>query len=379
MLVCCPYVKDGLRPMRFLLALILAFAFATGAVAQETPKSVLMLDTGGHMAVIKDIAFTPDGRQLVSASDDKTIRVWDLATGKTVRTLRGESAPGDTGKIHAMALSPDGKWLAAGGLLAGENRDAVRLYDFASGRLVALLKGHENVVLGLAFSPDGRHLISGSSDTTAIIWDTGSASGAGIGSGADAGAGSPSRAAVETRRPEHRLRGHRDHIYAVGFTPDGARAVTGSDDHDLRLWRVADGGEIARMTGHGDKVRSLAVAPDGTIASGDASGEIRLWDGGTGAFRKVLARQGTMVGSLSVSPDGKRLLSGVGTGGDGFRCHVYDLASGQETVTYSGHDNIVLATAISPDGRWAATGGGANNEIHLWDLASVAPAPTASR
>ena len=315
---------------------------------------LLMLDTGGHMALINAIAFTPDGGQLVSASEDKTIRVWDLATGKTVRTIRGESAPGDQGKIYAMALSPDGKWLAAGGFFdgPGDARNAIRLYDFASGRLVALLKGHENVVSGLAFSSDGRHLISGSGDFTAIIWDTGSPSGAG----------------VETRRPEHRLRGHGDHIYAVGFTPDGARAVTGSNDHELRLWRVADGGEIARMPGHGDKVVSLAVAPDGTIASGDDSGEIRLWDGGTGAFGKVLARQGTDIGSLSVSPDGKRLLSGVGTGPH--HCHVYDLASGQEVVTYSGHDNIVIATAISPDGHWAATGGGGNSEIHLWDLAS---------
>ena len=134
------------------------------------------------------------------------------------------------------------------------------------------------------------------------------------------------------------------------------------------------------MTGHSDKVRSLAVAPDGHRLGG-WSGEIRLWDGATGAFRKVLARQGTAVGSLSVSPDGKRLLSGAGEGSEGTHCHVYDLASGEETVTYSGHDNIVLATAISPDGRWAATGGGDNRGIHLWDLASGEPAaaPTASR
>ena len=70
------------------------------------------------MAMIRSIAFTPDGRQLVSASDDKTIRVWDLASGKTVRTIRGESAPGHAGKVYAMALSPDGKWLAAGGWMA---------------------------------------------------------------------------------------------------------------------------------------------------------------------------------------------------------------------------------------------------------------------
>ena len=84
----------------------------------------------------------------------------------------------------------------------------------------------------------------------------------------------------------HRLEGHKAEINAVGFSPDGSRAVTGSFDHDLRLWRVADGKEIARMTGHGDKVQSLAVALDGTIASGDWSGEIRLWDprGAMGAF-----------------------------------------------------------------------------------------------
>jgi WD40 repeat protein len=223
-------------------------------------------------------------------------------------------------------------------------RHAIRLYDFASGRLVGLLKGHENVVLGLAFSPDGRHLISGSADRTAILWD------------------------VETRRLEHRLTGHGDDIYAVGFTPDSQRAVTGSFDHDLRLWRVADGGQVARMTGHGDKVRSLAVAPDGAIVSGDKSGEIRRWDGVTGGADKLLARQGTSVGSLSVSPDGKRLLSGVGSVPT--NCHVYDLASGREIVSYSGHDNVVIATAISPDGRWAATGGGNAREIHLWELAT---------
>ena len=81
---------------------------------------------------------------------------------------------------------------------------------------------------------------------------------------------------------------------------------------------MADGKEIAHMTGHGDKVRSLAVAPDGTIASGDWSGEIRLWDGRDGRFLRMLARQRTAVGSLSFSPDGKLLLSGTGKG-DGWQ------------------------------------------------------------
>jgi len=94
---------------------IFACIFMAGARTAAEERPILQLDTGGHMAIIKGLAFTPDGRQLVSASDDKTIRVWDLAGGKTVRTIRGESAPGDAGKVYAMALSPDGKWLAVGG------------------------------------------------------------------------------------------------------------------------------------------------------------------------------------------------------------------------------------------------------------------------
>ena len=346
--------------------------------ARAEPKDVpiLQLDTGGHMAKIKGIASTADGRQLVSASDDKTIRVWDSASGKTVRAIRGESAPGHAGKVFAMALSPDGKLLAEGGYMApfnGENHievGTIRLYEFASGKLVALLMGHTAVVNGLAFSPDGSKLISGQGgqNAFAIIWDTGLRAGS----------------FVAEPKLLHRLEGHKDDIYAVGFSPDGSRAVTGSYDHDLRLWRVTDGKQIAHMTGHGDKVQSLAVAPDGTIATSDWSGEIRLRDSGSGGgaserdgrFLRVLARQRTGVGSLSFSPDGKLLLSSCWRDCNSvFADKVYDAASGKEIATYTGHDNIVLATAFSPDGRWAATGGGANEEIHLWDPHSGTPGP----
>ncbi len=319
-----------------------------------------MLDTGGHMAIIKAIAFTPDGSQLVSASEDKTIRVWDVATGKTLRTIRGEAALGEPGKIFAMALSPDGKLLAAGGWMekaaANPCCGVIRVYDFISGKLVALLKGHTSVVDSLAFSPDGRYLISGSDDNTAIVWEIGSLS--------------DGVAAVKLL---HRLEGHRDHIYAVGFSADSARAVTGSFDRELRLWQVETGALLQTMPGHADKVYSLAGGPGGVIASGDISGEIRLWDSRTGTFLKTLARQQTAVASLSFSRDGKALLSGSGGNGLLSHCHVYNVASGREIATYKGHDNAVIATAISPDGRWAATAGGTGFPIHIWDLRTAVP------
>jgi WD40 repeat protein len=324
-------------------------------VLAATAPPHLMLDTGGHMAIINDIAFTADGKYLVSGADDKVVRVWDLATGKTVRMIRGETQSGSPGKVYAMALSPDEKWLATGGWMwndADGNGHHVRLYDFQSGELVAVLKGHDNVVLGLAFSPDGKYLISGSSEQSAIIWD------------------------VEKKSLKHRLEGHHAQIYAVGFTTDSARAITGSYDQTLKLWSVADGSEIAHMIGHQDKVRSIAVAPDGRIASGDGQGKIWLWDGKTGEYIGILAEQdGSSVGSMTFSPDGKYLLTSCGGGKPCASSPelVFDVATGQPIVNYDLHDNIVLATAISPDGKWAATAGGNDQEIHVWELKTGKP------
>jgi WD40 repeat protein len=337
---------------------------SAAAVYPAVGDPLLRLDTGGHQAGINGLTFTPDGQFIVAAGDDKLIRVWDWQTGAVVRTLRGQSGAGPEGKIYAMALSPDGRWLAAGGWLGSftgkkskeeEEAHQIRLYDFASGELKALLKGHSNVVLGLAFSPDGKQLISGSSDNDAILWDIEAPSGAGV---------------AETKLA-HRLKGHRDDIYAVGFTADGKRAVTGSFDTTLRLWNAADGALLKELTGHRDKIFALAVSPkDGRIASGDNSGGIRLWDGATGTFLTVLAQQGGSAGSLRFSPDGHLLLSTCGYRYSGTCNHtqqIFDAASGQALTAYSKLNNIVLASAFSPDGRLVATGGGDNNEIHLWD------------
>jgi len=313
----------------------------------------LMVDTGGHMAIIKGLTFTPDSKFLISAADDKVIRIWDWRTGKTVRTLRGQATAGDEGKIYTLALSPDGKTLAVGGWMAtftGTNRTEVgtiRLFDLASGSLTGVLIGHTSVVNGLSFSPDGKKLVSGSGlgDFAAIIWD------------------------VERRTELHRLKGHTLNVYATAFTPDGARVVTGAFDKTLRLWRVSDGSLIAEMKGHTSRVRSLAVNPrDGTIASGDFDGEILLWDGTTGAKLRSFANQGGNVGALKFSPDGTKLLSTCAYKGCENTQRIWDVATGRQLWALRGHDNNVMAGAISPDGHYAATAGGNNEAIRIWDL-----------
>src|SRR5688572_28322565 len=187
--------------------LLFLLSGASAQAADNTPQ--LMLDTGGHMAIIKGLAFTRDGNHIISGGDDKVVRIWDWRAGKTVRTIRGQIGPGLEGKVYALALSPDERWLAVGGWMGyyresgvDDESNWIPLYHFASGRLTALLKGHTRLALSLAFSPDSKKLISGGFDSTAIIWD------------------------IDRREPVRRLQGHRGDILSVAFAPDGQRVVT---------------------------------------------------------------------------------------------------------------------------------------------------------
>jgi len=312
----------------------------------EDPR--LVIESGGHTAVIRSVMFTRDGKYLVSAGDDKTARIWDVGTGRIARVLRGQIGEGNEGKIYAAALSPDDRYLAVGGWLAGDRgeRHSIRIHDFQTGQVVAILKGHENVILSLAFSPDSRHLASGSGDNTVRLWD------------------------VDAKTSVQMKPAFKDFVYAVAFSPDGKTVVAGSDDHTLRLWDTGTGRLVREMTGHQAEVRSVLFSPDGGyLVSGGYDNSIRLWNGRTGEFIREFVKAETKVMGLFFSPDGKRLLAGASD--YPYVCAVYDFPSGKLVSRFTKHGNIVLATAISPDGRTAATGGGNRHEIYLWDIESA--------
>ncbi|HEU4380999.1 MAG TPA: PDZ domain-containing protein, partial [Hyphomicrobiaceae bacterium] len=343
-------VLSGGRERRVTATLVARPGQPVGArVVNNDEIPFLMLDTGGHMAVVKGIAFTPDGSQLVTASEDKQVRVWDWRSGRTLRIIRGNVGPANEGQIYGMALSPNARWLATGGWMSipGEPGHMARLYDFSSGKLVSLLKGHTSIVNTMAFSPDSRRLITGASDNAGIIWD------------------------VDNLRLQHRLVGHSDIIHAVAFTPDNARAVTGSNDTTLRLWNVSDGKMLAEMRGHKGKIwNAIGVRQsDGMIASADHEGEIRLWDGRTGAFIKTLAHHRNSVGHVSFTKDGRYLVAGTGyqAMGGNFDVRVWEVANGKELVNYKQHRDVVVTSMLTPDGQLVATGGGDKYQIQVWD------------
>jgi WD40 repeat protein len=327
----------------------------------------LVLEAGGHQAIIRKLLFTADGRELVSVSDDKTIRVCcvspDGRHATLVRTIRGQLEGGRGGMLAAAALTPPDAtgqqcWLAVGGFLAGSqaDRDAVRLHDYASGAVEALLHGHTDAVLALAFAPSGRWLASAGKDLTVRLWDLTALQGS------------------QLTRPPVVLTGHTDHLYDLAWSATGDRLAVASNDCTVSLWDTSqlDQGHVARLArlrGHTDQVHGVALHPDGSVlVSGGTDQTIRLWRAQDGQPQRVFAQVAHKVSALAFAPNGQWLLTGNYSPPRPRQLTVFAYPAGQVQHTFTGHDNLVIATAFHPSGQWAASGGGDDKAILLWDI-----------
>ncbi len=327
-----------------LAALIGAATTLPAHGAAEEP--ILVIDPQGHSAVIREVMFTPDGRILISVSDDKTIRLWDVESGEQFKTLRGQVGDGPEGKLNAGALSPDGRTLAVGGYLKS---DEIRLINIETGEQTGLLQGHSNVIDALAFSQDGRWLASGSKDDTVRIWDV---------TKTLTVKGKAAAFAV--------LKGHTHDVYGAAFSPDSSKVVSASYDHTLRLWKKNSKGSFSssnyiEMKKHSAEVYCVAWSPDGRyIVSGGFDDKILLWDG-KGNFIKEVGEQD--IGTISFSSDSKKIMV-IGETDD--PAIVYAIPSGSKISSFTKHNNTVLASAFYGS-ELIATAGGDDKDIYLWD------------
>ncbi len=290
-------------------------------------KNAKVKNFAQHSDAVGAVAFSPDGLMLASGSKDKTVQIWDLATGKSIRTFAGDSST-----IWSVAFDSNGTKLATG---TGFWR--VMLWDLKTGEGKRLLD-HTASVWSVAFSPDGKLIASGSGDKTTKISD------------------------AATGSLIYNLPDHTDFVYSVAFTPDGKSLVSASKDKKITVVDVATGSLIKTLEGHGDQVRSVAVSPDGkTIVSGSYDESIKIWDIETGDLIRSIKGHSDDIVSVAISPDGKFIASGS----KDKTIKIWDFATGELLNTLTGHTDEVYVVAFSPDGKTIASGS-KDNTIKLW-------------
>lgn len=285
------------------------------------------------------LAFSPDGEKLYAAGDGAVIKVRDTATGELLSQIDEQ----ERCYTWALAVSPDGKTLAASHGYSGTEEGVVRLFDAESGALAKVLRGHQRVVRSIAFSIENKTVVTCGDDHTLRWWDaaTGvelaSRSTAGVMFACDPQSGViavPAKGAgVEiwdlTTRTQERSIGDESTVYQLAIPPGGRLLATaGESDHDqtIRVWDVSTGESLASFGAkHNDIPARLAFSPDGKLlASATLNGRVTLWDARTGTHQDW-ARGGCTSG-LRFSPDGKQLAQAYGVSDSSSGVRLWEVA-----------------------------------------------------
>ena len=299
------------------------------------PNFVLDHTLQGHSGWVTGLAFTPDGRRLVSGSWDQTVKMWDVSTGLPAGTVSN-----NIHYVQALASSRDGRWIAA-----ENSADSVTIWDTATGQPVHTLPTDKKVrgagnnwVYSIAFSPDGRFLASGLDDKTVRIWD------------------------VKSGEPLHDFTANRRSVIYVAFSPDGRWLATGGNDKTILIWDVESGKLVRKLTGHKKTIYAVAFSPTGQwLASASGDKTVKIWDLDTEQEVHTLTGHDGLVTTLAFSPDGRWLASGSWDR----TIKIWDVESGRELETLASHSRSIYSIAFGPGGNWIASGS-EDGSINLW-------------
>jgi WD40 repeat protein/serine/threonine protein kinase len=384
---CLDYAPDGRR-----LAVgnwdgfVKIYNLSDSGVCSRTPDGSLQVASYSRAAIIKQLAWTPDGQRLAVLPWGEALEVWDAASGKPQRVIHGDHSRATfspdgrrlitgghdqvvkiwdftsdplphrwmghpTGAIISdMAFSADGKQLAitAGGATSyaqSQSDFMLRLVDMASRQVTKQFRGHTGWLTGVAFSPNGKQLVTSSEDKTLKIWD------------------------IDREEVVRTLEGHEDAVTCVKFNNDGSRVASAGKDRSVRIWDADRGKPIHIMMGHDETVRSILFQPGSRVlASADAGGAIRLWDSGTGRQLAEWSGHQGPVNELSFAT--KELLVSCG---DDARIRCWEMSSllageFEPFRTLDAHSQATVSVCATPDGKRLASVG--FRSVKLWDIGS---------
>jgi WD40 repeat protein len=288
---------------------------------QKEPEALVVGEVRrmlGHRKEVASVSLSHDGRRALSGSFDKTVRLWDVETGKELRSFEGHEDI-----VRAVALSPDGKQALSG----GQDR-TVRLWEVEMGKELKRLTGHEGTVTSVAFASDGKTVLSAGEDKTVRLWNP------------------------ETGEELSRLKLPAP-VLTMAVFADGHRVFLGSDDAVLRVWDVKTGKEVKHFSAPEKAIEGVAIAPDDrTAAAACADGTIRLYNLEDGKELHSFTGHTGKVEAVAFSPDGRRILSG----GEDKTVRLWRVEDGRELAHFEWHLADVRGVVFSADGRRALSG-----------------------
>jgi predicted Zn finger-like uncharacterized protein len=326
----------------------------------------------GHEGGTENVRITPDGRRAISCGRDKLIRIWDTETGECYRNLQEH-----TRRVVSVCIRSDARQAISAGL-----DKTLRVWDIESGKCIQHLETHSFSVNSMCISQDGKTAISGSLDKLICLWDLASGTCKKILEGHTSSVESVNLSAtgkwavtgsrdktvrvwdIQTGDCARVLHGHMDDVYSVCLSADSKRAVSGSRDKTLRIWDLETGQCLKTLKGHSLTVGSVRLTPDKRYAiSGSRDRTLRIWDIETGECLKTLKGHRLTVESIIVNPNGKYLISASRDR----TIRVWDIQTGECKQVLLGHTGWVKTVTTTPDGNYIISGSW-DCSLRVWDI-----------